>query len=269
MLPTVGPAIGIRGRRCAVCGTPLKGRDSRWKQICDGWKCRLQFQRMTLRSRRKHDELYLQRYRHRLDQAAAFRNASAKALGIPKPESYRVIVTPANLRPIAPLPRRRRYRFLKRLKPWAESALSDGANPTRLGQNNSTPLSIMDIACANCGGICCLRGGTGAHLSRDTIHLFAIRSAITHSREILEAYSRRLPEKIYQGSCVFHSAEGCRLPRSMRSAPCLNFNCGGIVELRLRMGLDGETKFFLAAINKDGVARGRFETLEFEGLPGQ
>ncbi len=62
-----------------------------------------------------------------------------------------------------------------------------------------------------------------------------------------------------RNSCVFHSADGCSLPRHMRSATCLNTVCGGVVELRLRIEHDGESRFFLAATNKNGVVRGRFE----------
>ncbi len=44
--------------------------------------------------------------------------------------------------------------------------------------------------------------------------------------------------------------------------------CGGIVELRLRIECDNESRFFLAATNKNRVVRGKFEACDEVNLRG-
>lgn len=208
----------------------------------------------------ERDRRVLEESERRLAEATALRDTRAAAEGIEDAESYETIVTPANRRPLKPLPRRRRYRFAKRLMRLVEAALQA---PESLApdERNEQALPILGTACANCLGGCCLHGGTHAFLHETTIRRFVSEHPGANAREIVEAYCRLLPDEAYNRSCVFHAADGCRLPRSMRSASCLKTVCGGLSELRLRIELDGDTKFFLAATDVTGVARSRFERI--------
>ena len=106
-----------------------------------------------------------------------------------------------------------------------------------------------------------MHGGTHAFLDETTVRRFVSEHPGAGVREVVEAYCGLLPDEAYNGSCVFHAADGCRLPRPMRSASCRKTVCGGLSELRLRIELDGDSKFFLAATGGDGVARSRFERI--------
>lgn len=210
-------------------------------------------------ARRKKDEPLIDRHRGSLVRATRLRNANAPLLGVHAPETYRPIITPVNERPIVPLPRKRRYRFVKRLISLVQDTLHEGQGEPRPFEESLPTLPTLVAACANCEGKCCLRGGTRAYLDGDAIRRFTILRPDGDARFIINAYCLRLPPATYRGSCVFHSANGCGLPRTMRSATCLNTVCGGVVELRQRIELDGESRFFLAAASMVRVVRTRFE----------
>ncbi len=259
MLRLNGQWNGRDIHRCIICGTSIPGRQAPWKTICGGWKCRITHTKMQRDARRKQDEPLVRRYLRSIDRATRLRNAKAPLLGVPTPETYRPIITPVNERPIVLLPRKRRYRFLKRLIRLVQETVHDEEHEPRPWEDLQPSLPILAAACANCEGKCCGRGGTRAYLDGNAIRRFALSHPGAEARFIINAYLLRLPQMTYRGSCVFHSANGCGLPRTMRSTTCLNTDCGGIVELRQRIELDGEYRFFLAAANKARVVRGRFE----------
>ena len=249
----------LRDHRCAICDEPLARRPGRTRETCGSWKCRLESRKTA--QRRERDRRALLESERRLAQATALRNTRAAAEGIENAASYETIVTPANRHPLTTLPRRRRYRFAKRLMRLVEEALQTPPETLAAddGSERAPALPILGTACANCLGGCCLPGGTHAFLDEATVRRFASGHPGASAREVVEAYCRLLPDKAYANSCVFHAADGCRLPRPMRSATCRRTVCGGLSELRLRIELDGDKKFFLAATDGDGVARSRFE----------
>ena len=253
------PFATLRDLRCPICDDSLPRRPGSTRQTCGSWKCRLESKKEEIR--REREWCMRKESERRLAQATVLRDTSAAAEGIEDAESYETIVTPSNRRPLRSLPRRRRYRFAKRLMRLVEEALRTRPDtPAADGGNERAPaLPILGTACANCLGGCCLSGGTHAYLDEATVRRFVSGHPGASAREVVEAYCRLLPDEAYDDSCVFHAADGCRLPRPMRSATCHKFACGGLSELRLRIELDGDTKFFLAAADDDGVARSRFE----------
>lgn len=251
--------IGMGDHRCTICDAPIPGRQARWKPTCGGLKCIVAHTKMQREARQKQDEPLVRRYRRSLDRATRLRNANAPLLGVHAPETYRPIITPVNERPIVLLPRKRRHRFVKRLIRLVQATLHDAPREPRPCENGQPSLPILAAACANCEGRCCVSGGTRAYVDGDAIRRFVVLHPDADARYIINAYWRRLPLATYRKSCVFHSANGCGLPRTMRSATCLNMICGGVVELRQRIELDGESRFFLAAASTAKVVRGRFE----------
>lgn len=248
----------INDNRCSICGIATSPHQAGSKTTCGGWKCLMTNRKMQRDARRKHDEQFVRRYRRSLARATRLRNTRAPALGVRAPKTYRVIITPVNERTIVPLFQRRRYRFVKRLIRLVDETQQGAQQEPRLLEESQQSLPILAAACANCKGKCCLRGGTGAHLDGDAIRRYIRKHPEVDSRGIIEAYCVHLPLSTYKYSCVFHSANGCALPRTMRSVTCLNTVCGGIVELQQRIDLDGEAQFFLAAANNSRVVRARF-----------
>jgi len=259
------PAYGALGdRQCPVCSAPIDWRSPRLTKTCGRWKCRAAHR--TEEMRRHKEERHQQYYSRCLERATALRDTIATAYTTDDPVAYAVIITAANKHRLVPLPRSRRYRFTRRLMDLVDQALQNPPETLLLNQSaDEFPASALPIlvkACANCLGHCCLRGGTRAYLDVSTIHRYKARHPEADFRQIIEAYCRLLPAAVYEDSCIFHSSAGCTLPGDMRSNTCLNTVCGGLVEIRSRITLDNQTKFFLAASDKQGVVRSQFTECE-------
>lgn len=191
----------------------------------------------------------------KLARATMLRGELATAQGVRSPESYAVIVLPANPRRPAPLSRRRRYRFAGRLAKLLEGMVQESPNKGHAAPAPQGPMepaaSVMAEACATCGGRCCRRGGTRAYLDEALLQRVRRLPGLNGARDILEAYCRHLPETSYSKSCVFQSATGCTLPPEMRANTCHNFVCSGLSEIQDRIVGRGDTRFFLAATGPD------------------
>jgi hypothetical protein len=85
-------------------------------------------------------------------------------------------------------------------------------------------------ACASCRGYCCQRGGDIAYLNAKTIAAIWNRLSHLSRDELVRAYIDAVPGLAFEGSCIFHTALGCNLPRSMRSHICLNYLCPPLKE---------------------------------------
>lgn len=240
---------------CPFCGEPLRLARAWSLGHCGAWKCR------SAHESAERDRYALAQQERRLARATATRAAHARREGIATAEGHQVVVIPANTRPLTRLPRRRRYRFAKRLlrlvrETREEASDRDGHPPD---EDPAAQIPLLATACATCRGSCCEAGGSHAFLDKATIRRFLRSHPQADDRDVVAAFCRQLPDETYAGSCVFHSATGCGLPRTQRSATCRTSVCGGVSELKLRIELDGETKFFLAAIDGDEVLRSTFE----------
>ena len=49
---------------------------------------------------------------------------------------------------------------------------------------------------------------------------------------MIDDYLSRIPDVAHQDSCIFHGADGCALPRELRSDVCNNFECNGLLSIR-------------------------------------
>jgi hypothetical protein len=87
---------------------------------------------------------------------------------------------------------------------------------------------VARAACTVCKGWCCKGGGDHAYL--DERVMARVRNARTEldARAVLRLYVERVPAAGYDGSCVFHGAEGCTLDRSLRSDVCNSYFCGDL-----------------------------------------
>ena len=87
------------------------------------------------------------------------------------------------------------------------------------------PTQAAAAACAACRGHCCRNGGNTAYL--DEAELARVRRSLPNLTrdELVAAYVAAVPLEAYAGSCIFHAAHGCNLPREMRSQVCLTYFC--------------------------------------------
>lgn len=149
------------------------------------------------------------------------------------PDSVPSVAVPAYTAPLAPLPAARRRAFLAHLR----AELAEAFAPARRRRARKPPdpplasaaAAFVGTACGTCRGECCSRGGEHAYFDAD---------AITRQREaepgltpetVLARYTAALIGARYIGSCVFHGAAGCVLPREMRGEVCNSFLCSDLL----------------------------------------
>lgn len=150
---------------------------------------------------------------------------------------------------------------------WAEpdgDVAEPGRDATPTPENASLP-SQAGALCAGCGGRCC-RIGLASHAFIDTrlLERWAARRPGSGLGHAVQAYLERVPRHHVQGSCLFHTGQGCALPREDRSAVCNNFECRGLVEAKRALAREPGTA--LAALV--GV-NGRVERGFWIGPDGQ
>jgi hypothetical protein len=139
-----------------------------------------------------------------------------------------VLAVPAYRGRLAPLPAERRAAFARHLRSIIDAAFEERA---RLSQTMPAPpvssalRKTAEAACAACAGQCCSKGGDHAYLDDDTIRRLAQGRPELTRRRIAALYLSHLGEETFAGSCVFHAAAGCRLPRTLRADLCNVFYC--------------------------------------------
>ncbi len=96
---------------------------------------------------------------------------------------------------------------------------------------------VGQALCAFCRGGCCPQGGDHAFLSAADL-LRVLRARPDWDDEtLLAAYLSHLPRRAAEGSCINHGADGCTLPRDLRSDTCNAFQCDQLAALgRQRTG---------------------------------
>lgn len=139
-----------------------------------------------------------------------------------------VVIVPRYQGRLTRLSRDRRATFLEHLRRiiWeAVEAPGDARRKQYLGGPNPAQADFAVWACTACGGDCCSKGGTHAYLDDETIKRVASERHIRSRRTLSALYEQHLPDESHAGSCVFHAAEGCTLPRELRSDLCNRFYC--------------------------------------------
>ena len=84
---------------------------------------------------------------------------------------------------------------------------------------------VARAACTACRGWCCKGGGEHAYLDERTMARVRRAREELDARAVLRQYVESVPAVGYDGSCVFHGAQGCTLDRSLRSDVCNSYFC--------------------------------------------
>ncbi len=115
-------------------------------------------------------------------------------------------------------------------------------------------------ACSACRGACCKSGAEHAYLTKHTmLHYLHVHPDST-LEQIVNAYLAALVPETMSRGCIYQHAEGCSLPRAMRSVTCNQFYCEPLYDLRLAHR-DGEPlRAFFATDEYDGEQTGVFAT---------
>lgn len=193
-----------------------------------------------------------------LRKLRAYRGHTLGGLDVGPPSSFPLAILPFNERALAPLPDDRREVFGEHLRQVAATALGDSAeqDPEEAADTGPAPATVTQC-CTICGGHCCPHGGDHAFLRPATIRRVLRARPDLDEEELVESYLRHLGDAIFEGSCVYHGARGCTLPRAMRSDVCNTWLCEGLNALESRLEDADSRRAFLVAAQDGRVVRWR------------
>lgn len=241
---------------CVVCGSPLRGIEARlYGGTCSQRRCRASYweglaKRLQEEKQRRESEEAQRR------KAAALAHRDRLAAELPKttPQPLLPVALPAQQRPLVPLPSARKALFREHLAGVVREAFEEtaaaGSLPLAPAEDAAScqdeMLPVLLAGCAVCQGRCCLQGGDRAYLTADAIRRYRTRHPQATAEDVRRAYEAHLAERTYEDSCVYHQAQGCGLPRELRSDTCNGFECQELADLRREAQASGEAILLVA-----------------------
>ncbi|APZ92984.1 hypothetical protein [Fuerstiella marisgermanici] len=228
------PLIGslITNPLCPSCGAELQTPFERSENICQRLACRgpwLQEQARLAEARAAAERRQLE---DAVDQQL---QRSCPDLLQHDPPLLTIIVPSYDGKMVA-MSEERRLAFRAALTERFAAAEELVADPQRvawlLGEHrpeDAEPAEPYIInACSTCRGNCCRAGREIALLHPEFLALRLLTEPDRTAAEMIEDYIDRIPDESLADSCVYHTPDGCQLPREIRSTTCNEFLCAGI-----------------------------------------
>jgi hypothetical protein len=243
---------------CRFCGRPLRP-DRLASGICSGKECQLQFAVKIDEDNRQSEREAIKAASEAVYEQVSRRESTA---------GYPLAIIPYNPRPLGPLAADRRQALGEHIAGLLDALVLDDA--TRQDPSSDSPsavttpqrspalLSVFSAACSICQGHCCRTGGDQAYLDTKTIDRYRRSHPEASPMDVLAAYLTLVGDTTYVGSCVYHQADGCSLPRAMRSDTCNRFYCSDL--LAFEKNADDPPRAFFAAISEVAVQAAAFVT---------
>ena len=195
-------------------------------------------------------------------QATELHARVMSGFGFAKPEAFPLVVIPAFTAKLVDLPQRRRRNFRDHLTALiAQSSVAvKGRTAAKQPETTATvpepspPVrAALGMACSCCKGRCCEGGAEHAYLDVDTLRRYRAAHPEQRPREVLAVYLDRLGPRSYEGSCIFHQADGCALSRELRSNLCNRHYCKALSNFQQRAPATGPVGAFFAAADRGSV----------------
>lgn len=240
---------------CVVCGRPLATPELP-TQVCAASTCR----RAAAVERgqvvhERNQARYAALIQREIEQATQLRDRVVTEFGLREPDSFRLTVVPAATARLVNLPERRRRALRDHVNALISQAVGLPAPPSSAEEPASPPTeresqlqTVLGKACACCQGFCCGGGGDRAYLTVETIQRIRAAHPGQRPRDILAAYLERVGHRTVEGSCVYHQADGCALPRALRADLCNRHFCKALVKFQRDLPATGPIRgFFVAA----------------------
>lgn len=219
--------------RCPSCGAELTTFQERTENACSNLKCRGPVIQQMIANQK------LREHERRTTFAARVRESLQREFPGILSERQLLIVIPSLEGQLAEQPRERREEFLAKLDESMDEAKERAADaeiaskilrefPSAIGREQ--PSSAIINACSTCRGECCRNGREHAFLRPDFLAWRLLTEPDKSPEAMIDDYRTRLPEQSYDDSCMYHTATGCALPRTVRSFTCNRFLCTGIAD---------------------------------------
>jgi hypothetical protein len=167
----------------------------------------------------------------------------------PAAQGLRGVVVHPNRASLRPVDAARRRALAENL----EKELADlarGLCSPRVTATEVPPAAPLGRAvCTACRGGCCRAGGDHAFLDADSL-MRVLDDGTVARAGIVDLYLGHVPAAAMEGSCIFHGAAGCTLPRTLRGNLCNSFHCDPLAEL-LRTAAPEATERVMVALALD------------------
>lgn len=245
-----------QGWVCRICDRPLSARE-RPTQTCVAPRCqRAAVEGYAIQVYERNQARHRALLRQEIERAARLRDRVLAAFGIREPASFPLVVTPSMTAKLVPLSEQRKEAFRERLTTLVLRAFDPSEASVEPPRRAPAPApgqeprvrAVLERACARCTGFCCQGGGDHAYLDVTTLRAYRAAHPELDSAALTAAYLDRAGAPAYQGSCIYHQADGCALPREMRSDLCNRFFCKALLEFQRDLPSSGPVRgFFVTA----------------------
>lgn len=234
-------------QRCSVCGRPLAIPEVGLGHCAGRPACRVAFHMA-----RQRDRFQLQSERLKAARELALPLRDRGAAGALDPGAYPLALIPFYRAAVTDLPVERQQAIRDRLISFISQAEEDTdeedeANPRPPPDWSPEVDAVLGQACGVCRGKCCRTGRDHAYLSPAVIRRYRLAHPEQGPEQVLEAYLAHIGPQTMEGSCVYHTATGCTLPRDMRSRVCNDYFCPELNDLRS----DDPARAFVAAVQDE------------------
>ena len=229
MLPNLGKRV------CKYCDAPVANHGA--NEHCGDLKCKLKYmeekKQETKRYWDKREADHATQLKRYAETFAAEQGVDIQRVG--------TATIPSCQYKLKPLAQDRIDEFKAHIKHCADT-LDTEADDREFKTPRATevpeelkPIAIQ--ACTTCRGDCCKQGFMfNAFIRRVTLKRVLDSVEGVSLENLVETYSRYIPEESIQYSCLFHTDKGCNLADELRADICGDFFClpasSYIVELR-------------------------------------
>ena len=242
-------------RTCNNCGAPLTVHQGFGTGICDLPRCHAAMVEQVAHDKRERNREAIEKQEQHLKETFAVEiESTIDAIGATDPESVIVTPLPAQPNALVTTTAERKEAFeaylntlLDQAYPEAEK-LPDSNGDLEIVEPDDTdnsqwerdcreqaeklragyeaePHAVLKAACKSCEGFCCRTGGDTGHLSLIDVKRWRRRNPLLTKDDAREVYLSLLPSESTKSACIFQSAEGCALPRELRSDHCNSYMC--------------------------------------------
>jgi hypothetical protein len=269
--PAMGRSLGPGAARCSHCSAPISELRRRISPVCEAPDCRTHGVLGRLHvanqreARRRAEQLAAEHERVLAGLREAFRDRAAEAER--EGRGFLIGVLPANELELETVEPDRTERFLERLRGIVEAARSVSpavARPT--AGPEEPPLALQRTACGLCRGRCCRAGGDHAYLDEASLARILAAEPSRSDEELLARYRGLAPSHAHAGACLFQAADGCGLPRTLRSDTCNRHLCAELRTIHVELLASDARELGLGAA-ADGVLM-RTTTLSLPSVTG-
>ncbi len=228
---------GHSDEQCENCEAPLKTHRERREGFCSSIRCR--GRALAELSRKARDEQAARRARReQFAETVGELLASCDDVQRTVSDNTVLVVVPSLQVGIVKQPQDRIDEFRTNLEEAAGKAPGHiktevdremVLNTFDISDAVDTPLAIIN-SCTTCRGYCCQQGAGHAFLTSEAIARRLLNEPDQTPESIVSDYMSRVPEYAFEGSCVYHAAEGCVLPTLIRGSTCNSFRCTGLFD---------------------------------------